>query len=49
MSDRLGALVEREAAAGRFVTCEASLLETLKGGEDIIEVRLHAEEPGGSP
>jgi hypothetical protein len=45
MSDRYLPAVEAAVSAGKRTTCEASLFSGTKGGEDIIEVRLHATPP----
>jgi hypothetical protein len=43
MSARFGPLLAN--ASGQTVTCEASVFAGHKGGDDIIEVRLHAQHP----
>jgi hypothetical protein len=45
MSDRYHRSVEAAVSAGKRTTCEASLFAGTKGGESIIEVRLHASPP----
>lgn len=45
MTNRFRPIVEAAVAEGKRVTTEASLYTGTKGGEDIVEIRLHAERP----
>lgn len=49
MSDRFLPAIDAALSAGKGTTCEASLFAGTKGGEDIIEVRLHATSTGQPP